>query len=433
MRSYLLAFVFAIGCSLHGSGKDHCESQADCLNGYVCGPDNTCSALPDAAQGDGSGDGSAGACAPSGTFASERPPGPGVGHYYSTFSTLHVSGGTAQMLTSGDSAGSGIYLWSRGQPTNWTQSSIGAGVGGFTGALDGQLAATADGTLCVAYLGTSAALHVACEGAQDRSVAPRVDSSISIVKIGGTAGLAYLGQDNSLDGLLWQQFDGGAFDGNPGPAELVDGAYSSIGTTSIAVDSGGEPHVAYEVFPGSGPNTRIIYHAYRHGGSWTRELVDQETAYPGSIFYAAALSMVIDGDQPVIAYGHHSSRTLRLARRLATGTFDVHTLVAADPGYPNDTVGLAVQLQRDCAGQLLLVYQRNLSTDAANIGLTYARLTDAGLVDQQFLPPLPGTLPDTYGTLWGSLRFYIDSTGGQYVSTSLGSAGGDRILYFAAR
>jgi N-acetylneuraminic acid mutarotase len=34
-RAYVM-MLFAVGCSLDGSGKTHCETQADCLDGYTC-------------------------------------------------------------------------------------------------------------------------------------------------------------------------------------------------------------------------------------------------------------------------------------------------------------------------------------------------------------------------------------------------------------
>src|SRR5215471_18587285 len=40
-RAYVM-MLFAVGCSLDGSGKTHCETQADCLDGYTCSAQHTC-------------------------------------------------------------------------------------------------------------------------------------------------------------------------------------------------------------------------------------------------------------------------------------------------------------------------------------------------------------------------------------------------------
>jgi N-acetylneuraminic acid mutarotase len=48
--------LFAVGCSLDGSGKTHCENQADCLDGYTCNASHTCEAgacMPKTACGAG--------------------------------------------------------------------------------------------------------------------------------------------------------------------------------------------------------------------------------------------------------------------------------------------------------------------------------------------------------------------------------------------
>jgi N-acetylneuraminic acid mutarotase len=41
MKRYLM-LVGLVACSLDNSGKNHCETQADCLDGYTCSADNTC-------------------------------------------------------------------------------------------------------------------------------------------------------------------------------------------------------------------------------------------------------------------------------------------------------------------------------------------------------------------------------------------------------
>jgi len=285
------------------------------------------------------------------------------------------------------------------------------------------MAATSEDPLCVAYRAHDGTLHIACDGSADRTVAPRIDGSLSIVRIGASAGVVYLGQDGALGGLLWQPFDGGAFDGNPGPAELVDGDYANIGTSATAVDGAGDVHVVYEAFGGG---ARLLYHAVRHAGTWTRESIDEDTPASDGNTPSNTLSLVIDGDTPVIAYGHHATHSVRLARRIGPGTFDLRTLVTTDPGFPQDLVGRSTGLQRDCAGRLLLVYQRSITTDAHNMGLTYARVGASGLEDEQHLPQLPNDV-----TYLHSLGFHVDAAGHQFVSAMV-LLGSTPVLYYAS-
>ena len=176
-----------------------------------------------------------GACSPTASFASERLPGYDAGSWYDG-SVLHVADGVPNVLASERSPmgfTGGVVEWTR-SAVMWDRSGIGASSAWLH---PGSIATTTDGSLCVAYMSHDGALHIACDGLADRAVAPMIVGSLSITRIGTTAGVVYNGQDGALGGLLWQPFDGSAFDGNPGPAELIDGDYANLGTSSIAVDS----------------------------------------------------------------------------------------------------------------------------------------------------------------------------------------------------
>ena len=133
--------------------------------------------------------------------------------------------------------------------------------------------------------------------------------------------------------------------------------------------------------------------------------------------------------QPVIAYYHRATRSLKLATSDA-GSFALQTVEAPRvDGGENDSVGSSLALQIDWAGNQHLVYaQINIFDSDDFIGLRYARLDEGEFVDKQDLPFVPTVDFLFYGVVNG-LSFYATPEGAQHVAAIVSASH----VYYAHR
>jgi hypothetical protein len=363
---------------------------------------------------------------PTGAFSRDLPPGPGTDTTRS-HAILQVTPSGPRVLVSdyyanGSFFDANLNALARTAPNTWAKSSVADG--GIAFSIARELAATGGSDPCIAYSNDyDGSLHLRCSSTSDRTLAPGVESTLAMTASGTTKHLVY---GNASGALVYQTFDA-----SPGPVETIDASAWTIAETQIAADAGGDIHVAYISYPvpqtGETTHKRTIYHAVRHAGAWTRELVVADQYTTGTAESTNGLALVIDG-APTIAYHGRSDRSLRLARRDSAGNWSSAVLVAADPGFPNDDVGAGVALQSDCAGRVHVVYQRNLSTDNhPNVQLAYARIDGANLIDGSLLPPYGSDVG--YVAVPFSLGFVVGADGNQYVSAQVASVGVSAVYY----
>ncbi len=109
---------------------------------------------------------------------------------------------------------------------------------------------------------------------------------------------------NTTHPSLWYA----VFDGTDWNVDFVDGPGFDIGgevtgDISLAVDSGGDPHIAYRY-----TNTTEVRYATTSGSSWTRELVnatwDSSTSGNGSVGIALD---PLNGERPTIAFSYYDN------------------------------------------------------------------------------------------------------------------------------
>lgn len=355
---------------------------------------------------------------PTGVFQVDRPPGPEQSALDHT--VLQVpSSGPAGVLTGKviDYVGysqSELDRLDHDGPNNWSRTTLWLG-NKLGGVVPDSVAATDGADPCAAYIEDyNRTLHMQCTSLSDRVIAPHATASVSMADAGGIQQVVYVDKDT----LHWVKVNGTA-----GQPETIDTAWQ-FGSTSMAVDASGTPHVAYVTLQED--NTRTVHYATRTSSGWQTETVADDTS---SSLSSDSLSMVLVGGQPVIAYYLCSTRSLHLARHTSQG-FSSVTLEAPAPGYPGDKVGQSVVLQADCMGRLHVVFQRSLTTDPTpNLGLYYADI-DANdkLVAPTMLPRIPNT-PLAFMATTDGLSFYIAPDGKQYVAAELDGPA----IYFASR
>lgn len=390
-----------------GSPHDHPGTDAGRMDGAVD------------ARGDGARIDAFDACPPaSAPFIYDAPPAPGT-DTARTNAVLQVSAAGPSVITSdfwqnGSLMDAWVDAFSRTAPLTWQRTQVAENGNAFS--MGRQLAADA---ACIAYSNDyDGTLHLQC-GLDDRTLAPQVDSSLSIIASGTTQELVY-----AANGALVEQ----PFDTDPGTATSIDAGAWTYGPTALALDAAGDLHVAWIAFDQAG--TRTIFHAARHAGTWTKQIVDTDTwtdTTDGGPEVAIAIT-----DRVVVAYHSRARRSFVVARRDPAGTFAKATLIAADPGFPSDDVGAGIALATDCMGRVHAIYQRDLSTDGhPNLGLAYGEITDSGLVARSYLSPA-GSTAYSYSPAPYSLGFVIGADGHQYVAAEIGGIYGTDV-YFAMR
>jgi hypothetical protein len=272
-----------------------------------------------------------------------------------------------------------------------------------------ELAATSGDDPCAAYSDDyNGQLHVACAHLGERIAAPAISSSLAIARAGATLHLVYSPHG---DALVYMPYADG-----PAAPETIATTWS-MGPARVVVDAAGVVHVAFLSEKDNGSYTKPTHsltYAVRRGGAWTTTVVDAE---PWSGSDGDALALALDGGRPVIAYHHRGTRSLKVARGQADGSFALATLRAPIAGFDNDAAGEGVALATDCVGRVHLAYQRHFTTDPVPSQLLVGRLTAAGLVDEV-------ALPDSTNLYVGQphgLTFAIAPDGHAWVAAEYGS------------
>jgi hypothetical protein len=274
-----------------------------------------------------------------------------------------------------------------------------------------NLATTGGDDPCVAYATDWAYsgpwyLRLQCASLSDRVIAPRVDAdrgaSLAMARRGARIDVVFH-NPYPVNELTWTSYVNQA-----GPTEVIDQA--ERGAKSVAIGADGTTHIAYARVWGT---SREIMYATRRNGTWTRELVDNDSVRISH--ERDSISIALVDDQPVIAYHHNSTRSLKLAKREASG-FALRTLVTPPVGYPRDDAGTQVAMQVDCLDRLHLVYRRNFTTDQPEDRLWYAAITDTDFVQSSMGSPQLGTAGSDYQG--DTLSFVVGNDGRQYVAVT---------------
>jgi len=112
---------------------------------------------------------------------------------------------------------------------------------------------------------------------------------------------------------------------------------------SISFDSEGEPHIVY-----GDPISKVVGYAFKSGGSWNNEIVDNETLWTLGI--GRFVSLALDAsNNPHICY--HYSLGLTYAVR-TDGAWNIETV-------DNENTGIACSLAIDSNGNLHISYYSN--------------------------------------------------------------------------
>jgi hypothetical protein len=376
---------------------------------------------PGSGSGSGSGSGvgtevTGSACTPpSGTFTVEDPSiGPWTGNNYFSAVLQMASAGPSIYSTLITDNGQAVMATARTSPGVWNTSPM-TGFDGYWTASE-ALGTSAN---CVAFSSATGELQLSCGGTL-RTIAPSAWNNVNVIDAGAQELLVY----DDAAGVNVQTFDG-----DVGPAVVIDSSTSEVIAMSSALDALGALHVAAIEASIDQTPARTLVHLSNATGTWTREVVDTYTANPTN---SDAVALVTDNAGVTIAY--HSDHALQLATRNSDGTFTVTTELAADPGFPDDDVGEGIAVATDCTGTTRVVYQRSLSTDAQpNAGLAYAVLDANGVHDSELLPPYALFAADElpYAPQHQGLSLQFDSTGHPNIAAYMVDDG--PWLYFATR
>jgi hypothetical protein len=362
-----------------------------------------------------------------GAFVADTPPGPGA-YTKRDYAVLQVPsmGGprvyASQLYQNGSFYDATLQRLTRTGPGMWQAQSIASGGLGLSVAR--SLAVTHGADPCVTYTyDYNGTLRLVCASLSDRVIAPKANGALAMGDFGAAKQVVY--EDGSADTLFWVEVNPTA-----GTPEPIENAWSFAGA-AMQVDAQGKPHVVYATLTPGTPNVRTVRYATRGQNGWTKETIDTDT-WSGSMEEGVSVSMVLAAGEPVVAYHHRSTRSLKLARRGMNG-WTPKTLAAPPMGYPNDTVGRSVALAVDCMNRLHVVFQRDFTTDPTpNLRLYEAAIVNDALVAPMMLPMTASTAFTFYGNRPFGLSFFVGPGGKQLVSAELGSIYGPAI-YFAER
>lgn len=339
--------------------------------------------------------------------------------YYAAVLQVPATGAPRIFATEIGGGGKAILQLSRKAPKSWETTPI-------LSAFSTSMAVTHGADPCLAYLyDYNWTLRLECASLSGRTIAPNAGGSLAMGHFGAAKQVIYSGANSSL---YWVEVNPTA-----GTPEAIDKSPSGFGTSAMQVDASGRPHVVYAVHDRNGvpQNIRTIRYAVRREGVWTKETIDTDILPSGtSLADGVSLSLVLVSGQPVIAYSHGSTRSLRFARRGVNG-WTTKTLSVPPAGFPDDSVGQSVALSVDCMDRLHVVFQRSFSTDPwPKNNLFRAIIADDKLTAVAAMPigPETGTLSrDPYG-----LSFHVAADGRQTVAARIAGNLGSRI-YFAHR
>jgi hypothetical protein len=111
--------------------------------------------------------------------------------------------------------------------------------------------------------------------------------------------------------------------------ETVDNFFNYGAGSSLKLDSAGNPHISYMLYPGETSGNWILRYANKSGTSWTKMNVDPKASSGDRWEKATSLALDSSGN-PMIAYYNETSKDLRYAVRGGGGW----TLTVADPNLP---------------------------------------------------------------------------------------------------
>ena len=147
--------------------------------------------------------------------------------------------------------------------------------------------------------------------------------------------------------------------------ELVDEDSDNGGTTSLALDAAGIPHISYHrTFPGD--DSVNVEYATKPGASWSLQTVDDASFAPNVALTQSVIALDPTGT-PHIAYFKRAGNpsALRYAHKLPAGGFDLETVDASFPvdllGMDWPEVGRHPSLTMTAAGTPCITYQEDMN------------------------------------------------------------------------
>lgn len=149
----------------------------------------------------------------------------------------------------------------------------------------------------------------------------------------GGLGFAIGAPSTTAEEIRWQYERVDGYPDNTGLNPYSAGTY-----TSLAFDEQGTAWVSYHAI-----DTGALKVAKRQAGSWTYEVVDGGSGLNPRAGLWTALAIAGDG-QPVVVYHDHVARSLRMARRTASG-WDLSTIAEPQDYEGPDAQGETVQRQ----------------------------------------------------------------------------------------
>jgi hypothetical protein len=111
--------------------------------------------------------------------------------------------------------------------------------------------------------------------------------------------------------------------------QTVDSGLNYGAGSSLKLDSAGNPHISYIMYPGDINGTWRLRYANKSGTIWTKMTVDPQ-ASSGDLWEKATSLALDSSGNPMIAYYNETSMDLRYAVRGGSGW----TLMVADPNLP---------------------------------------------------------------------------------------------------